>query len=156
MMQNENDTNNSALNGSNDEVVARTLIDGFRTDVLAAGHAMIADEPTSLGGTGLGPSPYDLLGAALATCTTMTLKMYASRKGLDLQSITVRVKHDKIHAKDCSDCETTVGKIDEFQRSIAFEGRLTEEQTTRLLQIADMCPVHRTLHGEVKVRTRLA
>lgn len=154
-MQNENAIEQAPLDGADDEVVARTAIDSFRTELLAAGHAMLADEPISVGGTDLGPSPYDLLGAALASCTSMTLKMYASRKQLNLQTITVRVKHGKVHAKDCSDCESTSGKIDEFQRSISFEGSLTDEQTERLLQIADMCPVHRTLHAEVKVRTSL-
>lgn len=154
-MQNENESGATALVGNSDEVVARTRIDGFRTELLAAGHAMLADEPESVGGTNSGPSPYDLLGAALASCTSMTLKMYASRKGLDLQSISVRVKHGKVHAKDCGDCESTAGKVDEFRRQISFEGNLTDAQTRRLLEIADMCPVHRTLEGEIKIRTQL-
>lgn len=137
-------------------VAARTLTDSFRTEVVAAGHRLIADEPASVGGGGEGPSPYDLLSAALATCTTMTLKMYASFKKLDLVSTTVRVRHDKIHAEDCSDCETVEGKIDEFEREIELEGDLTEAQRQRLLEIADRCPVHRTLHSEVKIRTALS
>lgn len=155
-MQDDNQLGGEALGGNSDEVVARTLIDGFRTEVVAAGHPMLSDEPTSVGGTNLGPSPYDLLAAALATCTSMTLKMYAARKKLDLQSITVRVEHGKIHAKDCSDCESTAGRIDEFHRRVSFEGQLTDAQTERLLQIADMCPVHRTLEGEIRIRTQLA
>lgn len=135
--------------------IARTGNDGFRTDIISAGHELIADEPASVGGTNRGPSPYDLLSAALASCTTMTLRMYAERKQLDLQSTTVRVRHAKIHAADCADCETAGGKIDEFERELAVEGGLTAEQRQRLLEIADMCPVHRTLHSEVRIRTTL-
>ena len=145
----------AALVGDANEVVARTFIDGFRTDVSAAGHRLVADEPVTVGGTNLGPTPYDLLSAALATCTTMTLKMYATHKKLALNSVSARVTHDKIHADDCSDCESTSGKIDEFRRVLSFDGELSDEQRTRLQEIADKCPVHRTLHGEVKVRTRL-
>lgn len=138
------------------DVIATTRIDGFRTTIDAAGHSLIADEPASVGGTNEGPSPYDLLAAALASCTTMTLKMYASHKGIDMQTVTVTVRHSKIHAKDCADCETETGRIDEFERDIAIEGNLDDAQTERMLQIADRCPVHRTLDGEIKVRTRLA
>ena len=135
------------------EVVARTNIGGFRTEVAAGPHVLIADEPLAVGGTNLGPTPYGLLSAALATCTTMTLKMYASLKKLELRSTTVRVTHDKVHAEDCSDCETTTGKIDEFRREISFDGNLTAAEQRRLLEIADKCPVHKSLHGEVKIRT---
>ncbi len=137
------------------EVVARTYTDGFRTDVKAGRHTLVADEPRSVGGTNAGPSPYDLLSAALATCTSMTLHMYAAHKKLDLESATVRVKHGKIHAEDCEDCESDTGRIDEFQRSISLRGNLTDAQTQRVLEIADKCPVHRTLEGEIKVRTTL-
>lgn len=149
------DKTTSDLVSDGAEAVARTYAGGFETDIVAAGHALIADEPTSYGGTDKGPSPYDLLSSALASCTTMTLRMYAARKELDLQSSTVRVKHTKTHAQDCEDCETTSGKIDEFQRELSLEGEFSAEQRQRLLEIADMCPVHRTLHSEVKVRTTL-
>ena len=135
------------------EVVATTSADSFRTELNVGSHALIADEPASVGGGDLGPSPYGFLSAALASCTTMTLKMYASFKKLDLESTTVRVWHRKIHAEDCADCESADGKVDEFRREISFSGNLTPEQEQRLLEIADRCPVHRTLHGEVKVRT---
>ncbi len=138
------------------ETAARTHIGGFRTEVIAGGHALVADEPASVGGTGEGPSPYDLLSAALAACTSMTLKMYASHKKLDLESATVRVRHGKIHAKDCEDCESAEGRIDQFERELSLQGPLTDEQRERMLEIADRCPVHRTLHSEVKVRTALA
>lgn len=145
-----------ALAAAADEVVARTFVDGFRTDVQAGNHALLADEPRSVGGTDQGPTPYDLLSAALAACTTMTLRMYANFKKLALTSATVRVRHGKIHAEDCVDCETKEGKIDEFSRVLDLEGDLTDAERQRMLEIADRCPVHRTLHGEVKVRTRLS
>lgn len=148
--------NDDALRAAEGEVVARTNISGFRTEVAAGPHVIVADEPLAVGGTNLGPTPYGLLSAALATCTTMTLKMYASLKKLDLASATVRVTHNKVHAEDCSDCDSTSGKIDEFRREISFDGNLSEAEITRLLEIADKCPVHKTLHGEVKVRTTYA
>lgn len=138
------------------QVVAQTRRGGFRTEVQMGEHRLIADEPRSVGGTDLGPTPYDLLSAALATCTSMTLKMYAEHKKLAFESATVVVDHDRLHAKDCEDCESSDGKIDEFRRSISLEGALTDEQRQRMLEIADRCPVHRTLHGEIKVRSRLA
>ncbi len=137
------------------ETVARTAAAGFRTELSVAGHTMLADEPKSYGGTDTGPSPYDLLAAALASCTSMTLRMYADHKKLDFSAATVRVRHDKIHAEDCADCESATGKIDEFRRSISLEGGLTDAETERMLEIADRCPVHKTLHGEVKIRTEL-
>jgi putative redox protein len=145
-----------ALDAGDYETAARTRIGGFRTEVLAGGHALIADEPASVGGTGEGPSPYDLLSAALAACTSMTLKMYASHKKLDLQAATVRVRHGKIHASDCEDCENKEGRIDQFERQLLLTGNLSDAERRRLLEIADRCPVHRTLHAEVKVRTALA
>jgi len=138
------------------ETVAQTHIGGFRTAVLAGGHELVADEPAAVGGTDAGPSPYDLLSAALAACTSMTLKMYASHKKLDLESATVRVRHGKIHAQDCEDCESEDGRIDQFERELVLEGTLADAERQRLLEIADRCPVHRTLHAEVKVRTVLA
>lgn len=144
-----------ALEAADREVVARTKLGGFRTEVRLGRHDIIADEPRSVGGTDLGPTPYDLLSAALATCTSMTLRMYANHKGLNLESATVRVEHDKIHAEDCEDCESGSGKIDEFRRTISLEGDLTDEVRNRMLEIADRCPVHRTLHGEIKVRSKL-
>jgi putative redox protein len=156
-MQKQRSTNNanSKLAGSIDEVIARTPGDSFTTEVFAAGHSLLADEPVADGGNNTGPSPYDLLAAALATCTSMTLKMYASRKAIALRSVTVSVRHGKIHAKDCSDCESQTGRIDEFRRELTIDGDLNDEQRQRMLEIADLCPVHKTLHGEVRVRTIL-
>jgi putative redox protein len=135
-------------------VVAQTPIDSFRTEIKSGRHHLLADEPASVGGTDVGPSPYGLLSAALAACTSMTLKMYATHKKLDLDFVTVRVRHRKIHAEDCADCESDDGWVDEFQREIVFDGAVDERQRARLLEIADRCPVHRSLEGEVRIRTR--
>jgi putative redox protein len=116
---------------------------------------MIADEPTNLGGTDAGPTPYDYLLAALGGCTAMTLRMYADRKGWPLESVTVRLSQDRVHATDCEECETEEGRIDRIEREIELEGPLDEKQRRRLLEVADMCPVHRTLKSEVLVENSL-
>jgi uncharacterized OsmC-like protein/pimeloyl-ACP methyl ester carboxylesterase len=123
--------------------------------VTAGRHRFYSDEPVADGGNDSGPSPYDLLLAGLGACTTMTLRMYAERKGLDLRLASVDLSHRKIHAQDCAECETRNGRIDYIERVIHIEGDLTEEQRQRMLQIADRCPVHRTLHSEVKIDGRL-
>lgn len=128
---------------------------GFLQDVHAGGHHLFADEPAAVGGTDRGPSPYQLVAAGLAACTSMTVRMYARRKGVALERVVTDVTHAKIHAEDCADCETEKGKIDEFRRVVRLEGDLTEAERAKLLEIADKCPVHRTLHGEIKVRTAL-
>ena len=137
-------------------VTATTGARGYRTDITAQGHALLADEPASHGGTNTGPSPYGLLAAALASCTTMTLQMYARHKKLPLQEARVTVRHDKIHAEDCEHCETRSGKIDRFDRDIELVGDgLDDAVRQRMLEIADRCPVHRTLEGEVDIRSVL-
>ena len=135
-------------------VVVRTG-EGLRTEMEAGGHELVADEPTSLGGTDAGPNPYDYLLAALGGCTAMTLRMYADRKGWPLESVTVRLSQDRIHATDCEECETKEGRIDRIGREIELAGPLEEKQRRRLLEIADMCPVHRTLESEVLVENSL-
>ena len=146
----------AGLKAAAGEVVARTGGGGFATEVLAGNHALLADEPKSAGGTDMGPTPYDLLAAALATCTTMTLRMYAAHKKLEFESATVRVTHGRTHAEDCVDCEQRDGMIHEFRRELLIEGDMTAAQRGRMVEIADRCPVHKTLHNEIKIRTVLA
>ncbi|MFZ9051433.1 MAG: alpha/beta fold hydrolase [Woeseiaceae bacterium] len=136
-------------------VVASNSEDSFRTDIQVGKHLLVADEPADFGGSDLGPSPYGLLSAALAACTTMTLRLYARHKKLDLQQITARVSHRKIHVEACEDCESDTGNVDELRRRISLVGNLSDEERQRLLQIADKCPVHRSLHGEIKIRSAL-
>ena len=145
-----------ALSAKEGEVVARTGANSFLTELAAGDHRFVADEPASVGGGNAGPTPYDLLAAALASCTTMTLGMYARHKKLaGFESATVHVEHDRIHAEDCVDCEQQDGKIHEFRRRLSIAGELTDAQRERMLEIADRCPVHRTLENEIKVRTSL-
>ncbi len=116
-------------------------------------HRLLADEPESYGGTDTGPTPYGYLAAALGACTTMTLRMYADRKGWPVERIATRVRHDKVHAEDCADCETKTGKIDRFSRSIEVRGAIDDAQRARLLEIADKCPVHQTLERSNLIET---
>jgi uncharacterized OsmC-like protein/alpha/beta superfamily hydrolase len=128
----------------------------FEQSVIVGKHRFLADEPVSAGGNGSGPNPYDYLLAGLGACTSMTIRLYADFKKLPLKHVTVRLKHDKIHAVDCENCETKEGKIDRIDREITLEGDLTAEQRIRLMEIADKCPVHRTLTSEIDIRTREA
>ncbi|MEZ4225560.1 MAG: alpha/beta fold hydrolase [Polyangiaceae bacterium] len=136
-------------------VVAETHEGRYTQSVAFGNHRMRADEPVALGGLDSGPSPYDLLLASLGACTSMTLRMYAEHKQLPLDGVRVTLEHRKIYAKDCGDCETKQGKIDHIDRVIEVEGDLSDEQRQRLLEIADKCPVHRTLHAEVKIASQL-
>lgn len=129
--------------------------DSFTQDISAADHHLIADELISFGGSNLGPSPYQLVAAGLGACTSMTIRMYARRKKLPLEHVQVDITHAKVHAEDCASCEQSHGKIDQFERRITLIGTLTNEQRQRLLEIADHCPVHRTLEGEINIVTRL-
>ncbi len=127
----------------------------FQQLISSGHHAVLADEPTPIG-TDTGLSPYELLLAGLGACTSMTLRMYAQRKKLDLQKVSVRLAHSRIHAEDCANCETTSGKIDHIERSITLTGNLSDEQRNRMLEIADKCPVHRTLESEISITSTLA
>lgn len=133
-------------------VVTGTSGDGLRHTVLAGGHRMVLDEPVPIG-TDLGPTPYDALLAALGGCTAMTVRMYAQRKGWPLDDVTVALRHDRLHTQDCADCETAEGRVDRIRREITLDGPLDDEQRTRLLEMADRCPVHRTLLSEIKIET---
>lgn len=137
------------------QVIVRGTGTGFRQEVQAGDHLFVADEPLAFGGAGAGPTPYDLLLAALGSCTSMTLALYASRKGWPLAGVTVRLRHGKIHAADCADCETRAGLLDRIERQIELAGPLSAEQRLRLREIADKCPVHRTLTSEIHIVTEL-
>jgi uncharacterized OsmC-like protein/pimeloyl-ACP methyl ester carboxylesterase len=128
----------------------------FTEDIFAGRHRLRADEPESAGGNDTGPSPYDLLLASLGACTAMTLRLYADRKSLPLERVSVDLTHDKIHAADCAECETKDGHIDRIERLITLEGDLDDAQRAKLLEIADKCPVHRTLQSEVSIATRFS
>lgn len=138
-----------------DRVVVRNE-GGLRTGIAAGEHTMVADEEATMGGTDAGPNPYDYLLSALGSCTAMTVRMYADRKGWALESVTVRLGHDRIHARDCEECETEAGKIDRIELELNLEGDLDDGQRQRLREIAGRCPVHRTLGSEVVIETRPA
>lgn len=143
------------MSQSNEGVTVRTG-KSLYTEISTNGHTLVADEPENLGGTDAGPNPYDYLVGALGACTAMTLRMYADRKGWPLESVTVRLGHEKIHARDCESCETENGKIDCIGINIELEGDLEESQREKLLEIADKCPVHRTLDSEMLIETMSA
>jgi uncharacterized OsmC-like protein/fermentation-respiration switch protein FrsA (DUF1100 family) len=135
-------------------VVRETGQGRLQQEIKAGTHRLIADEPLGAGGGDSGPTPYDLLLASLGACTAMTLRLYAERKGLPLDRVTVRLRQAKIYAADCAQCETKEGKIDRIEREIVLEGALDQDMRARLLEIADKCPVHRTLTSEVDIVTR--
>lgn len=136
-------------------VIVESAPSGLVQKVTAGRHRLVADEPESAGGDDRGPTPYDFLLTSLGACTAMTLRMYADRKEWPLEKVTVRLSHEKIHAEDCEECETAEGKVDRIERRITVEGDLTKEQRERLLEIADRCPVSRTLKSEINIRTRI-
>ena len=145
----------SNLNTKHQVVASLDEQDGFTTAMKVGNHYMSADEPVSFGGNDFGPSPYEFVSAGLSACTVMTVQMYVRRKGWPLKNIEVHTSYGKSHAEDCEDCESDSAKIDTFNREIKLTGDLDEKQITRILQIADKCPVHKTLHSETQVLTKL-
>lgn len=137
------------------EVVVEGSARGFAQRITAGDHVLAADEPVADGGTGTGPGPYDLLLAALGSCTSMTVAMYARRKQWPLETVRVRLRHSKVHADDCENCETRAGMLDRIERDLELVGPLDGAQRARLVEIANKCPVHRTLTSEIVIRTRL-
>jgi len=137
------------------EVLITELDRRFLRGMYTSGHFLRADEPSEHGGSNLGPTPYDLLLMALGSCTSMTLRMYATRKQLPLDGLQVRLRHERVHARDCEDCEQGKG-MERIARSIALGGELSAEQREKLLEIADKCPVHRSLQGDLRIVTELA
>jgi uncharacterized OsmC-like protein/pimeloyl-ACP methyl ester carboxylesterase len=151
-------TTESATDGETPRqvIVRETRNSKFQQAVTVGPHRLLADEPVAAGGNDSGPGPYDLLLAALGACTSMTMRLYADRKSLPLERTTVTLKHSKIHAEDCAECETEAGMLDQIERVIGMEGALSPEQRQRLMEIADKCPVHRTLTSEVRILSREA
>ncbi|MEN8798874.1 MAG: bifunctional alpha/beta hydrolase/OsmC family protein, partial [Flavobacteriaceae bacterium] len=141
---------------TNHQVVASLNADeGFTTQISVDKHRLIADEPENFGGNNFGPSPYEYVSAGLSACTAMTLHMYARRKKWDLQNVKVHTSYGKVHAEDCAECESGNARIDTFERGITLTGSLDEDQKKRLLEIADKCPVHRTLEAKAHIKTDL-
>ena len=134
-------------------IVRETRRGQFQQEIISGAHHLLADEPKNVGGLDSGPGPYDLLLAALGACTSMTLRLYADRKKIPLKRTQVRLRHSRIYATDCAECETKEGMLDRIERVITLEGDLDAEQRARLMEIADKCPVHRTLTSEIDIRT---
>jgi putative redox protein len=136
-------------------VIVHGTASGFAQEIQIGSHELYADEPTSYGGTDTGPSPYELLLAALGSCTSMTIGFYARKRRWPLEKIIVSLRHSKIHAIDCEECETKEGKIDRIELDVQLTGSLTDEQRAKLMEIAGKCPVHQTLTSEINIKSRL-
>ena len=147
-------TGNDAASSEGTVTVTETGTGTYTQQITAGHHRLLADEPQPIGDDA-GPSPYDLLLAALGVCTSMTVRMYANRKGWPLEQVRVTLRHSRIHAEDCAQCETTSGLIDHIDRDIELVGGLDDTQRQRLLGIANRCPVHQTLTSEVDIATSL-
>jgi uncharacterized OsmC-like protein len=138
------------------DVIVHGTADGFRQDVVVGKHNLVADEPVSAGGGDAGPDPYDYLLTALGVCTSMTVGLYARRKQFPLDNITVSLRHSRIYANDCEECETKEGMLDRIDVDVELTGSLNAEQHAKLMEIAEKCPVHRTLTSEINIRLRPA
>ena len=133
-------------------IVVRGDAENFEQEITAGKHRLVADEPVSAGGGDAGPDPYDYLLASLGVCTSMTVGLYARRKQIPLENITVSLRHSRIYAKDCEECETEEGMLDRIEAEVELTGALSEEQRDKLMEIAAKCPVHRTLTSEINIR----
>lgn len=138
------------------DVVVRGKADGFLQEIVSGGFSFRADEPVSVGGTDVAPTPYDYVLAGLGACTSMTISLYARRKEWPLEDVTVALWHSRIHAKDCEECDTKVGLLDRVEVEVGLSGTLTAEQRGKLMEVASKCPVHRTLMSEINVKVRPA
>ncbi len=148
-------TDETAVVTAKDQVVALGGKSGYMTEIITGQHDLVADEPVSMGGTDMGPTPYDYLVAGLGACTAITLRMYADRKKWPLEGIRIGLNHRKIHADDCDECETKNKYVDQIKLALSFKGDLDADQRQRLLEIAARCPVHRTLKGEIRIETKI-
>jgi putative redox protein len=137
-------------------VSARIGPSGYRVEIDASGHTLVADEPLDAGGTDAGATPYDLVLAALGACTAMTLRMYADRKQWPLEGVAVHMHHARSHADDEQHCENRPVRLDTIERTLELSGPLTHEQRVKLAEIAERCPVHRTLDADIRITTRLS
>jgi len=147
-------TATTSTNAAPPDVVVRGSATSFLQDVVTGSHRLQADEPVSYGGGDAAPGPYDYLLVALGVCTSMTIGLYARRKNLPLENITVSLHHSRIHARDCEDCETKEGMLDRIDMAVDLTGPLTAEQHAKLMEIAGKCPVHRTLKAEIDIRLK--
>jgi putative redox protein len=136
-------------------VLVRGNAAGFAQEIRTGRHRFLADEPVADGGTDTGPGPYDLILGALGACTSMTIALYARRKRWSLDEVVVRLRHSRVHAEDCADCETKEGMLTVIECEISLSGKLSQDQRSQLMNIAERCPVHRTLTSEIKIRTGL-
>ncbi len=149
-------SNEGAASSALEHVIVRGNTSGFLQQIESGPHRFMADEPVSIGGTNAAPDPYDYLLAGLGACTSMTVNLYAKRKGWPLENVTVALSHSRIHAKDCAECETKNGMLDRIEMEVTLDGPLTETQRTLLMEAAQRCPVHRTLKSEIKIDVRRA
>lgn len=138
------------------DVVVRGDARSFKQEIVASKHSLVADEPVGAGGSDAGPDPYDYLLTALGVCTSMTVGFYARRNQMPLENITVSLRHSRIYAKDCEECETKEGMLDRIDVEVELTGPLSKEQHAKLMEIAGKCPVHRTLTSEINIRLRSA
>ncbi len=138
------------------EVLAERANGKFGTLIRTSEHSFLVDEPVAAGGLEAGPGPYDLLLAALGACTSMTLRLYAARESIPLEDVTVRLRHERNHPQDCASCDHAVTRIEAIFRTVTLKGPLDDAQRARLIELADKCPVHRTLSGQLHIHTDFA